>query len=86
MLITIIALGLCLPRTGNRPQLVALLVITALLTGALLMIRDVERPFTGLVRVQPTAIAETEAQATRAFQATYGTDGLPCDAQGRKRT
>ncbi|MCM2388186.1 hypothetical protein [Streptomyces albipurpureus] len=63
----------------------ALLLITALLTGALLMIRDVERPFTGLVRVKPTAIAETEAQATREFRAVYGMGRLPCDAQGRKR-
>ncbi|MER5772374.1 bestrophin-like domain [Streptomyces sp. NPDC001985] len=84
--VTIVALGLCLPRTGNRPQLVALLVITALLTGALLMIRDVERPFTGLIRVPPTAIADTGEQATRAFRAAYGTDGLPCDDRGGRRT
>lgn len=83
--VTIIALGVCLPRTGNRPQLVALSVITALLTGALLMIRDVERPFTGLVRVKPTAIAEAEAQATREFRAAYGMGGLPCDARGRRQ-
>ncbi|NUP42762.1 MAG: hypothetical protein HOY76_38510 [Streptomyces sp.] len=83
--LTVIALGLCLPRKNNRPQLVTLLVITALLTSALLIIRDIERPFNGWVKVGPSAITATVHEDARDFQKAYGADQLPCDDNGRPK-
>ncbi|GAA2310923.1 hypothetical protein OKJ48_06640 [Streptomyces kunmingensis] len=83
--ITVIGLGICLPRRNNRGQIVTLVVITALLTTTLCIIRDVDRPFGGIVNVQPTAVAEVERQATRDFVAHHKITELPCDDQGDRR-
>ncbi|MFC8125955.1 hypothetical protein [Streptomyces sp. NPDC057302] len=83
--ITVVALGICLPRRNNRGQIIALTVITALLTTALCIIRDVDRPFDGVINVHPTAITEVERQATRDFLANHQPADLPCDDNGNKR-
>ncbi|MEU6976594.1 hypothetical protein [Streptomyces sp. NPDC046371] len=82
--ITVVALGICLPRKNNRGQILTLAVITALLTTTLCIIRDVDRPYGGIIEVQPTAIAEAERQAERDFEANHPTDDLPCDADGNR--
>ncbi|EPH40213.1 DUF4239 domain-containing protein [Streptomyces aurantiacus] len=84
--ITVVALAVCLPRRNNRGQIVALTVITALLTATLCIIRDVDRPFDGLINVEPTAISEVERQATRDFLVHHEAADLPCDANGDRRT
>lgn len=84
--LTVMALGVCLPRKGNRGQLIALAVITALLTTTLCIIRDVDRPFGGIIDVRPTAITETERQADRDFLSNHSAAELPCDAEGNRRT
>ncbi|XIE78587.1 hypothetical protein AB6O49_11560 [Streptomyces sp. SBR177] len=85
LIITVTALGICLPRRNNRGQILTLVVITALLTTALCIIRDVDRPFGGIIDVEPTAIAEAERQAARDFTANHPTSALPCDDQGNRR-
>ncbi|MGA5193117.1 hypothetical protein [Streptomyces exfoliatus] len=86
LVITVVALGICLPRRNNRGQIITLVVITALLTATLCIIRDVDRPFGGIIDVQPTAITEAERQATRDFLARHTAADLPCDDQGNRRT
>lgn len=83
--ITVIALGICLPRRNNRGQLITLVVITALLTTTLCIIRDVDRPFGGIINVEPTAITEAERQATRDFTANHPAADLPCDDHGDRK-
>ncbi|MBP5934941.1 DUF4239 domain-containing protein [Streptomyces acidiscabies] len=83
--ITVVALGVCLPRRNNRGQLITLVVITMLLTTALIIIRDVDRPFGGIVNVGPTAITEAERQATRDFTMNHPDSELPCDNKGNRR-
>ncbi|WP_306336897.1 hypothetical protein [Streptomyces sp. KL118A] len=83
--VTVMALGTCLPRKNNRGQLITLAVITALLTTTLCIIRDVDRPFDGVISVEPTAMAETERQADRDFLANDSAAELPCDADGNRR-
>ncbi|MCX5391693.1 hypothetical protein ABZY68_02035 [Streptomyces sp. NPDC006482] len=83
--ITVVALGICLPRRNNRGQLVTLVVITALLTTALCIIRDVDRPFGGIIDIKPTAITEAERQATRDFTTNHPASELPCDDRGIRR-
>ncbi|MEE1814432.1 hypothetical protein PUR59_05270 [Streptomyces sp. SP18ES09] len=85
LVITVTALGVCLPRKNNRGQLITLTVITALLTTMLVIIRDVDRPFGGIINVTPTAITEVERQATRDFLAHSPAAELPCDGQGNRR-
>ncbi|MEU5921929.1 hypothetical protein [Streptomyces sp. NPDC047141] len=83
--ITVIGLGICLPRRNNRGQVITLVVITALLTTTLCIIRDVDRPFGGIISVEPTAITEAERQATRDFLTNHPAAELPCDTQGNRR-
>ncbi|RSS50530.1 DUF4239 domain-containing protein [Streptomyces sp. WAC01280] len=83
--ITVVALGTCIPRKNNRGQLITLIVITALLTTTLCIIRDVDRPFGGIINVEPTAIAEAERQATRDFVTNHPATELPCDDNGNRR-
>ncbi|MFJ3091459.1 hypothetical protein [Streptomyces sp. NPDC086838] len=84
LFVTVVALGICLPRRHNRGQLILLTVITALLTTMLVVIRDVDRPFGGIINVKPTAIAEVERQANRDFLAHHPGRKLPCDDRGRR--
>ncbi|WP_306318487.1 MULTISPECIES: hypothetical protein [unclassified Streptomyces] len=84
--VTVAALGLCLPRKDNRGQLAALTLVTVLLTATLCIIRDVDRPFGGIVDVEPTAISDVEQQATRDFLAHAKLSDLPCDKQGDRTT
>lgn len=83
--ITVIALGTCIPRRNNRGQLITLVVITALLTTTLCIIRDVDRPFSGIINVHPDAIADIERQATRDYLAHQPATELPCDSEGDRR-
>ncbi|MFI0240386.1 hypothetical protein [Streptomyces sp. NPDC016845] len=85
LIVTVMALGVCLPRKNNRGQLITLAVITALLTTALCIIRDVDRPFGGITSVDSTAITETERQAERDFLAHSSAGEIPCDADGNRR-
>ncbi len=84
--ITVVALGVCLPRRNNRGQIITLVVITALLTTTLVLIRDVDRPFGGIIDVPPTAIAEIVRQDQRDFQANDPGAQLPCDDRGNRRS
>ncbi|MFH8469091.1 hypothetical protein [Streptomyces sp. NPDC017991] len=86
LVLTVTALGICLPRRNNRGQILTLVVITALLTTALVIIRDVDRPFGGIISVAPTAITEAERQAERDFTANHPASDLPCNADGDRRT
>lgn len=84
--VTVCALAICLPRRDNRGQVITLVVITALLTTTLCLIRDVDRPFGGIINVRPTAITEVERQADRDFHSHEPNAQLPCDERGTRRT
>lgn len=86
LVITVTALAMCLPRRNNRGQLVTLTVITALLTTMLIIIKDVDRPFGGIIDVPPTAITRVEGQAIRDLHAHTPAPALPCDDNGNRRT
>ncbi|MFI8927174.1 hypothetical protein ACIG3E_05725 [Streptomyces sp. NPDC053474] len=85
LIVTVVALGVCLPRKNNRGQLITLTVITALLATMLCIIRDVDRPFGGIIDVKPTAITEAERQAARDLRVHHTKAELPCDDQGHRR-
>ncbi len=70
---------------NNWGQIITLVVITGLLATALVIVRDVDRPFGGIINVSPTGITEAERQAARDFLANHKTAELPCDDQGNRR-
>ncbi|MFI5531795.1 hypothetical protein ACIA8O_25010 [Kitasatospora sp. NPDC051853] len=82
--VTVVALGICLPRRDNRGQVLTLALITCLLTTTLVLIRDVDRPFGGIIDVKPEAITEVERQAHRDLLAHDPAAKLPCDEAGNR--
>ncbi|MDN3292823.1 hypothetical protein QWM81_01935 [Streptomyces ficellus] len=80
----VVTLGLCLPRTNTALVTGGLVVLTALLTTVLLVIRDIERPFSGVIRVSPTAMKGTETDIADDYTAAYGSGRLPCDRDGAR--
>ncbi|MGW8375177.1 hypothetical protein [Streptomyces sp. ODS28] len=81
--VAVLALAFCLPYRGGGTEIVTLLVVTALMTASLLIIRDVDRPFGGAITVNATSMSVTEKDISADFASTYGKGKLPCDAQGR---
>ncbi|MEV2253912.1 hypothetical protein AB0I94_25600 [Streptomyces sp. NPDC050147] len=81
----VVTLGLCLPRKNTALVTVGLVVLTALLTSVLLVIRDIERPFSGYIAVSPTAMKTVDADITEDFTTAYGKYKLPCDTHGKPR-
>ncbi|MET9516472.1 hypothetical protein [Streptomyces sp. NPDC002994] len=82
----VITLALCLPRRNTALVTMGLVVLTALLTTVLLVIRDVERPFSGVIQVTPAAMTAVEDDISEDFTEVYGEGRLPCDGQGKPRT
>ncbi|MFD3851783.1 hypothetical protein ACFWVB_38830 [Streptomyces microflavus] len=84
LIITISSLGACLPLKKNRGHVVALSVLTALLAAILCIIQDVDQPYNGLIKVNPTAISEIERQAHRDLMRAQGSYTLPCGENGKE--
>lgn len=80
--VLVVTLGLCLPPANNVVVTVGLVVLTALLACVLLAIRDVERPFNGLIQIKPIAMTALEDNMTKAFTTAYPDARLRCDEHG----
>ncbi|MEU4796723.1 hypothetical protein [Streptomyces sp. NPDC023327] len=80
----VLTFALCLPRKNTALVAGGLVVLTALLTTVLLVIRDVERPFSGAIQIPATAMTGTEDDITEDFTSAYGPDRLPCTDDGAK--
>lgn len=72
-----------LPAVGNTKNIIALALLTMILLGSLLLIRDLQQPFTGLVKFAPTAMQHTAAELANEYTARYPTSPLPCDNTGQ---
>lgn len=80
--ITVIAVAFCLPSRRGRAEMVTLAIFTALLTGSLLLISDVDRPFRGVIKVDAAPMTQTETHIFKDYAAAYEKEKLPCDAKG----
>ncbi|WP_282792790.1 DUF4239 domain-containing protein [Streptomyces sp. CC224B] len=80
----VLTLALCLPRKNTALVTAGLVALTALLASVLLVIRDVERPFSGVITIAPTAMAAVEADITDDYAAAYGRTKLPCTDDGTR--
>ncbi|MFI8281420.1 hypothetical protein ACIGBH_42675 [Streptomyces sp. NPDC085929] len=83
MALTVTTLALFLPTGRKRKEVAVLLVLTTLFLGALLIIQDAQYPFSGAIKLEPTAIDRVDHVLTEDFQARYGPGRLPCDSHGR---
>jgi len=81
--VTVAAFAFSLPRRKNGVEIITLMILAALFTLSLLLIRDVDRPFGGVIAVDASAMSRTEEDLTEDFVAEYGQVPLPCDEQGR---
>ncbi|MGH3761627.1 hypothetical protein [Actinophytocola sp.] len=66
----------------GKVHLLAMAVITALFVGSLLLIRDVDTPYSGPIRIDPSHMDYTEQDVSEDFTAEYGPNRLPCDEHG----
>lgn len=82
--LTITAFAFSLPRHRNGAEIITLAVLATLFTLSLLLIRDVDRPYDGVIAVDPAAMSFTEDDVTEDYVAAFGNGRLPCDEQGRK--
>ncbi|MFG3256190.1 hypothetical protein [Streptomyces sp. NPDC048172] len=82
--VAVLVLAFCLPFRGGYAQIVTLFILTGLLTLSLLLIKDLDRPFAGAIKVESTnSMSVTENDITAIFAEQYGKKALPCDADGR---
>jgi hypothetical protein len=71
-----------LPLVRRRVQIGALAALATLLTVMLLAIDDVDRPYEGLVRVDPVDMQRVAADLREDFVELNPGVPLPCDEQG----
>lgn len=81
----VVTLALCLPRQNTGLVTAGLVVLTALLTSVLLVIRDVERPFSGVITIPATAMTAVQNDISEDYAAAYGPHGLPCTGDGTRK-
>ncbi|MFP3965068.1 hypothetical protein SMC26_22330 [Actinomadura fulvescens] len=81
--VTLIGYGVLLPGGGRAVHLAALSAVTGVFALMLLLIYDMELPFTGMITVEPTAIETASRQLGEQYAASYPGARLPCDQTGR---
>ncbi|MFI8825610.1 hypothetical protein [Streptomyces sp. NPDC053431] len=79
---TVGAFAFGLPRRRGASHFVLLFVLAGLFTGSLLLIEDIDKPFSGQIRITNEAMAETAADIGDDYAADHPSGRLPCDAKG----
>lgn len=70
-------------RMGVRHgHTVGVAVLAVLFVSSLLLIADVDSPFSGPIRIEPANMIFTEQDITEDFAEAYGQEKLPCDSNG----
>ncbi|MER7949362.1 hypothetical protein ABTY59_18420 [Streptomyces sp. NPDC096079] len=81
---TVGAFAYGLPRDRRPAHLVLLYVLAGLFTGSLLLIEDIDSPFTGRIRITGEVMRQASEDITEDFTADHPTGTLPCDADGTR--
>lgn len=74
-------LGYSIPRRKNAAQIAALALVTVLFALVLLLIYNFDRPFSGVLALQPSAMEGTEQDISADYAEAYKSP-LPCDGKG----
>ena len=70
------------PDMRRRVLLILSFSIALLLGGVLILVEQLEEPFSGVIQIAPTAMASTQKSITKAYQQAYPGQPIPCDAKG----
>ncbi|MFE7549332.1 bestrophin-like domain [Streptomyces gardneri] len=81
---TIGAFAFGLPAKRSPSHMVLLFVLAALFTGSLLLIADIDRPFSGQIRIDSTAMEDTVGDIGEDFTEDHPGRPLPCDSRGAR--
>ncbi|MFI0371313.1 DUF4239 domain-containing protein [Actinomadura sp. 1N219] len=84
LVIALVGYALEIPLTRNAAQISTMIAVTILFALVLLLIRDLEQPFTGLVTVESDPVAQISNQLARDFANANPGARLPCDDTGRR--
>lgn len=82
--ITVAAYAYSVRLCRGRGHLIAVTMLTTLFVASLLLIRDVDTPYGGPIRIEPAAMLSTEQDITEDFAKEYGLARLPCDETGNR--
>ena len=83
--VTVMAFGFNLPARRRVVEIATLAVLTTMFTLCLVLIRDVDRPFAGVISVSSDALRSTEEYTTEEYSRAHGEETLPCDGMGEPR-
>ena len=84
--VTVMAFAFNLPARGRKVEVATLVVLTTMFTLCLILIRDIDRPFVGVISVASDALRSTEEHITGEYGDAYGQESLPCDGTGEQRS
>jgi hypothetical protein len=70
------------PGTGRRTNVAILLIFGSIVGGTLIMVIDLDRPFDGFNKIEPTAMTRTQLAMEADFATRYPSGSYPCDAGG----
>lgn len=81
--VSLLGISFFVSRKGNRGVQVCLVAVLAgLLGGTLYMINDLDQPYSGLNRLEPTEIARIQQSLEGDFAAQFPAAEPPCDTDG----
>ncbi|MER5740777.1 MULTISPECIES: hypothetical protein [unclassified Streptomyces] len=83
---TIGAFAFGLPARRGPSHLVLLCVLTGLFTGSLLLIEDIDRPFSGQIHISSAVMEDTVDDIGEDYAEDHPDRRLPCDDRGDRRT
>lgn len=83
VLLSLMGFAASLPQRHSQMHILALAVLSILLAATLVLIRDLERPFTGLAKVKPVAIGLISTEMETEYGEQYGGPQLLCDSTGK---
>ncbi|TLQ42187.1 bestrophin-like domain [Streptomyces marianii] len=81
---TIGAFAFGLPCRRRPSHVILLCVLAALFTGSLLIVEDIDRPFSGYIRITSEAMADTTGDISSDFAQDHPGRPLPCDIRGAR--
>ncbi|MER8040122.1 bestrophin-like domain [Streptomyces hydrogenans] len=81
---TVGAFAFGLPRDRGPSHLTLLCVLAVLFTGSLLLIEDIDTPFSGQIKITSETMAQTAQDISEDYATDHPDGTLPCDAGGAR--
>jgi len=79
---SVFTLAFFVPRVDNNAHRGTVLIVGAVLVASLGLVRSLDRPFTGVLAISPSAMTGTAADISEDFDDDWGARLLPCNPRG----